>query len=556
MNHLKAFIALFISLWNVPTVWAQLAIYDSGGPLIREQAAYDVHFYDLELSIDPDQQRIEGILKMQAQIVHPTHWLVMDLDTLLKIRHIQEAGQNLEFRRELGRVWIDLKQSRQPGSAIELEIAYGGKPRVAPRPPWNGGFTWAKTPKGSPWIATTCQMIGADVWWPCKDHVSDEPDSMALHVRVPEPLVVASNGRLFKEEKNQDQTTTYHWFISNPINIYNVALNIAPYRSITGSLESVAGEKFPVVFYVLPEDYEKGQKLFPEILDHLRFFEKHFGPYPFRADKYGVAQTPHLGMEHQTIIAYGANFSNGSMTGGKDWGFDALHHHELSHEWWGNLVTNADWKDMWIHEGFGTYTQALYLEEKQGMEVYHQYMDNMRRFRSELAVAPKASQTAQQIYRAPIYSKGAWILHSLRFLVGKEVLMKSLRKMAYPDPALEQITDGSQTRLVTTDDFIQICEEMSGKELNWFFEVYARQPKLPTLLVEELKNSIRLSWKTPENMPFPMPVEIEIEDNQGQFRKQRVEIPVSGAEVKLDLSKDNKIEIDPENWVMMEIEEK
>jgi len=184
-------------------------------------------------------------------------------------------------------------------------------------------------------------MIGADVWWPNKDHVSDKPDSMTIRITVPEPLVVASNGRLEQVEEHGDGTRTYHWFVSTPISNYNVALNIAPYVVIQEEYESVTGETFPVMFYVLPESLEDGRALMPEILAHLRWFEETLGPYPFRADKYGVAQTPYLGMEHQSIIAYGANFDNGAMTGGVDWGFDALHHHELSHEWWGNLVTNS-----------------------------------------------------------------------------------------------------------------------------------------------------------------------------------------------------------------------
>jgi len=166
------------------------------------------------------------------------------------------------------------------------------------------------------------------------------------------------------------QTRTYHWHVSNPINVYNVALNIAPYRVIEDEMESVAGDVFPIQFYVLPEDYEKGLELFEEIKDHLAFYEEYVGPYPFRSDKYGVAQTPHLGMEHQTIIAYGAGFDNTSMTRGTDLGFDALHHHELAHEWWGNLVTNADWSDMWLHEGFGSYMQPLYREYLLGAESY------------------------------------------------------------------------------------------------------------------------------------------------------------------------------------------
>lgn len=541
----------FCLMLNLYAVQAQVRIYDSGGPLMPEQAAYDVTFYELTVEISPDERRIEGMLHAEADVVHPTHWLVMDLDTLLDVSTtwlFDEKGKRSTrpFKRDGGKLWIDLGKTHQAGERATVEIAYGGQPRTAPRAPWDGGFSWAKTPSGEHWIATSCQTQGADVWWPVKDHVSDEPDSMAIHVRVPEPLVVASNGRLLETESHSDGTRTYHWFVSTPINAYNVALNIAPYRMIEGEMECVTGEKYPVVFYVLPEDYEKGQQLFPEILDHLRFFEELLGPYPFRADKYGVAQTPHLGMEHQTIIAYGAGFSNTSMTGGRDWGFDALHQHELAHEWWGNLVTNFDWKDMWLHEGFGSYMQPLYAEEINGKEAYQKYMQSMRRFSNRLPVAPRETKSAAEIYRAPIYTKGAWALHMLRYLMEDRVFFRALKRMAYPDPAMEEMTDGNQTRFATTDDFLRICEEESGMELDWFFEVYLRQAELPKLYSRIENDKLTLRWESPVEGPFPMPVEIEI----GKTR-QKIQVPPGG--ISIPIKRKDKPVVDPDGWLLFEI---
>lgn len=548
---LKQFGLSILTVFTIVYTTAQTAIYDSGGPIMPEQAAYDVTFYNLMLEVFPDDQRIAGKLQATADVVHPMYWFVLDLDTLLEVNGtwLMEAGNKRITRphkREGGKLWIDLGKTYQAGSQLTLEVAYDGVPHVAPRAPWDGGFSWSKTPSGAHWIATTCQSQGADLWWPVKDHVSDEPDSMALHIRVPNPLVVASNGRLIEVEEHSNNTSTYHWFISNPINTYNVALNIAPYRTIEGEMNCVTGETYPVVFYVLPEDFEKGKELFPEFLDHLRFYEELLGPYPFRADKYGVAQTPHLGMEHQSIIAYGANFNNGSMTGGKDWGFDALHQHELAHEWWGNLVTNADWRDMWIHEGFGSYMQPLYAEKIGGKELYQEYMRSMRRFSNSLPVAPRASKTASEIYRAPIYTKGAWVLHTLRYLMDDPAFFRALRRMAYPEPAMEKITDGRQTRFVTTDDFLNICEEESGMELDWFFEVYLRQAALPQLYSKIADGKITLRWQSPVDMPFPMPVEIEIGKN-----RQKVQIPPNG--ITLPIGKKDKPVVDPDNWLLFEI---
>ncbi|MCK5573785.1 MAG: M1 family metallopeptidase, partial [Bacteroidetes bacterium] len=456
---------------------ARTDIYDSGGPLMPEQAAYDVRFYDLTMSVHPSDSSINGSVLIRADVVQPMDMFVVDLDTLLTISKVTEIVDQRElarsFERDMGKIWISLRGTRQAGESITMRIRYGGKPRVAPRPPWGGGLSWSQTEDSSAWIATSCQGEGPDVWWPAKDHVSDKPDSMGIHIRVPDPLICASNGRLRSIENHMDKTSTFHWFVSNPINAYNVALNIAPYELIEDTYESVSGDEIPVQFYVLPEDYEKGQKFLPEIIDHLAFHERTLGPYPFRADKYGVAQTPHMGMEHQTIIAYGARFNNAAMTG-KDWGFDALHHHELSHEWWGNLMTNSDWRDMWLHEGIGTYMQALYVEEKQGMEVYHEYLNTRRNFRNRHAIAPRESKTMKEITRAPIYDKGAWVLHTLRYLIGEDALRTALRRMAYPYPWMEEITDGRQVRFASTDDFVRIVREVSGRDLDWFFELYLR----------------------------------------------------------------------------------
>ena len=528
----------------------QLSILDTGGPLMPEQATYDVTHYDLSLDIKPDDQYIEGKVIVSARFVHPTDVFVLDLDTLLIVKHIaQKLHTNevkpLKFSRQVGKIWIALESTQQPGSQIKLVVEYSGHPRIAPRAPWDGGFSWAKTPSGDHWIATTCQGDGADLWWPMKDHVSDKPDSMDMHFRVPPPLVVASNGHLRLTETHPDGDRTYHWHVSTPISGYNIALNIAPYKTITEDFKSIGGDKFPVIFYVLPEDYDKGKILFEEIKRHLRFFEKFFGPYPFRIDKYGVAQTPHLGMEHQTIIAYGANFSNSSMTG-VDWGFDALHHHELAHEWWGNLITNSDWKDMWLHEGFGSYMQGLYIEELKGKEAYLEFMRYSRFFSNTLPIAPRTVKTGKEIYRAPIYTKGAWVLHALRGLIGDENFFRVLRKMAYPTADLEKEVDGSQVRFVSTEDFLRICEAETQLELDWFFEVYLHQAKLPKLYSRVEGQQIKLRWEAPIDVDFKMPIEIQL----GKTLK-RVNVDNQG--VTIDFKAGIKPVVDPNGWLLCEL---
>lgn len=526
----------------------------SGGPLMPEQAAYDVTFYDLDLRIDPAARTIEGSLTAHAEIVQPLEWYVFDLDTLLTVSGVEVLAEDgtarlAAFRRDGWKLWVHLLPVRQPGDRVVLRVWYGGAPRVAPRPPWVGGFTWTQTPSGQPWIATSVQGEGADVWWPCKDHPSDEPDSMALHIAVPEPLVVATNGRLRGVDEAAGQRT-YHWFVSTPVNNYGVALNIAPYRTIEGSYESTSGEVIPITFWVLPEHYEQGQQLFPQFAEHLRFYEEYLGPYPWRADKYGVAETPHLGMEHQTIIAYGDDFQD------NEFGYDGLHHHELGHEWWGNLVTALDWRDYWLHEGFCSYMQPLYAEYLQGAAAYHRAMAGSRgNIRNRQPVAPAETRNSTQVYfLAPdyvesdgdIYNKGKWILHTLRYLIGDEAFFTSLRRMAYPTPAWEQRKDGTQARFATTDDYRLVAEAASGQELGWFFDVYLRQPLLPRLVTEREDNQLRLRWETPDELPFPMPVQVQIGDET-----RRIAMPAGRAVVALPDAQ-TPVHIDPEQWILKE----
>jgi aminopeptidase N len=525
-------------------------IYDSGGPLLPEQGTFDVTYYELDLVVTPADSSIRGSAATHARILSPARHLVLDLDTLLSVSRVLavEDGAPLEWERRAGRLWIDLGRTRSAGVDVGVRIEYGGRPRIAPHAPWDGGFVWSRTAGGEPWIATAVQGEGPDVWWPAKDHVSDKPDSMAIRITVPQPLVVATNGRLRRVEDHADGTRTYHWFVSTPISAYNVALNVAPYRTIETRYRSVAGDEFPVQFFVLPEDEARGEAFFPEILEHLAFFEELLGPYPFRADKYGVAQTPHLGMEHQTIIAYGARFDPGAMTGGRDWGFDALHHHELAHEWWGNLVTNVDWRDMWLHEGFATYMQALYAERLGGASRYQAHLAADRRgISNRAAVAPRESRTAGEIYfdsGSDIYSKGSWILHTLRWLVGDEDFFSILRRFAYPDPLLERVTDGSQVRFATTDDLLALAEAISGRRLGWFFEIYLRQPDLPTLRAHRNGGVVRLSWDSPGGLPFPMPVEIDVDGE-----RRLVEVP-SGTYAEVEVPARARVAVDPDARIL------
>jgi aminopeptidase N len=521
----------------------------SGGPLMPEQAAYDVRSYDLALKVNVEERSIAGALTVKADIVKALDKFVLDLDKPFKVDSITANEVKLTFRRTDSQIWINLPKPLKAGQSTEIVVTYHGIPREAPHPPWVGGFVWSKSKDGSPWFATAVQNDGADIWFPCKDHPSDKPETASLHFTVPNPLVAASNGKFQSVKDNGDGTSTYNWFVSQPIANYCIALNVGPYKLIKDTVPTIAGGTIPVWFYVLPEDADKAPALLDQLKKFNAFFESYLGPYPFRADKIGIAETPHLGMEHQSITAYGNGFKNNAE------GFDGLLEHEFGHEWFANLITGKDWADMWLQEGFQSFMDTLYVEKLKGKDAYFAAIAGRQRgFHNVRAVAPREATSTLQIYfLAPdyvksdgdIYGKGAYILSTMRFYFGDDVFFKMLRRWTYSTPAMEKVTNGKQEKIVTTDDFLAHVNKSTGKDMTWFFNIYLRQPKLPKLIAEASGGTLNLRWETPDNLPFPMPVEVEI---GGEIKK--VEMP--DGKGSIEIPKDAEYIVDPHRWVLKE----
>jgi len=502
---------------------------ETGGPLMFEQAVYDVQSYDVSLNVDPKAKSISGTTVMTARTDIPTNVIVLDLDLPYTISKVSDGVSDLKYERKEGKIWIWFPLTKQVGDEIKTSISYSGVPRVAPKPPWIGGFMWAKTPGGADWISVALQNDGADLLFPCKDHPSDKPATASMHTTVPDPLIATGPGKLENVKKNPDGTSTYNWRMTNPISNYSIVFNAAPYKLIEDTYKSVAGDTMPIEFYILPESFEKGASLMAEQKKYLAYYEKYLGPFPFRSQRVGIVETPHLGMEHSTNIAYGNKYQYDAD--GTDW----LLLHEFGHEYWANLVTASDWRDFWIHEGFQSYMDTLYQEHLHGKDAYFAAMKarqtvtkNNKGFKNKQPVAPREPKIAYQVYMSEpdyldsdgdIYGKGAYILHSLRYLIGDDAFFRALRRMAYPTKEMEKLTDGRQTRLVNTDDFLTIAEQESKMDLDWFFELYLRQPKLPKLVTETAGDTLNLRWETPNNLPFPMPVDVEING-----KTQRVEM--------------------------------
>jgi aminopeptidase N len=519
---MKPYIALLLVGAAASPVHAQIApgqppitatTQSSGGPIDPERAALRLDHVDLAIEVFPDTQRLQGEATLTLQTTAPQRRLLIDLDKNLPVTAVSVDGKPLprtNWSNPEGRLTIGLPATLAAGSRAVVRIAYGGTPHVAVRAPWDDGIVWARTPDGKPWIATTAEGYGCDLFWPCLDFPAGEPAKVDLHITVPKGLSAPSNGVLQKVETLPDGRTTWHWQARSP-NPYSVVLNIAPYAEIKGSYKSRFGNRIPLQYWHLPGREAGARRLFAEFAPTLDFFEANVGPYPWGDEKLGVVETPHLGMEHQTINAYGNNYRKAPE------GFDWLFQHELAHEWFGNQMSAANWDDYWLHEGYGQYMQPLYGRWREGEARYAVMMD---KFRNQIAnKAPIVSGrilTEEEVYEeekggpgGDIYVKGAWVLHTLRNLIGDKDFWEVTRRLVYgrPDPK----PGNFQPRFATTPEYIGIVNQVTGRDMTWFFDVYLREAALPELLQTREGGRLTLKWKTPSDRPFPLPVEVEVD---------------------------------------------
>lgn len=485
---------------------------ETGGPMPAEQQALAFDHADLKFKILPDKKAIEGQATLTFTAKSPLDKLVLDFDRTFAISKLTIDGKALKpsaWTNPEGRMTITLPRRVATGKTVTVAIAYAGVPLEAKRAPWDGGFVWSKTETGEPWIATAVQGDGCDLFWPCIDYPTGEPKLVDLHITVPAPLVAPGNG-VFLGMTEKDGWRTYNWRAKFP-NTYAIALDVGPYETLTATYESRYGDTIPMVFWHLKGRAEKAKALFAEFTPMLDFYEQMIGPYPFRDEKMGVVETPHLGMEHQTINAYGNDYR-------KDvYGFDWLLQHEFAHEWFGNQLTNADNDDMWLHEGFGTYMQPLFSQWLHGDMEYMARLNQMRvDTKNRFPIVSGRVLKEDEVYngdRGPgndIYYKAANVLHTLRALIGDEAFFKITRIAVYgrPDPK----PGNFGPRYLGTKDFIQIVNQVTGKDYGWFFDVYLYEAQQPELLQARDGADLVLTWKAPKDKPFPMPIEVKVGD--------------------------------------------
>ncbi|MES1215488.1 MAG: M1 family metallopeptidase [Bacteroidota bacterium] len=473
----------------------------SGGKLKPEQAIMDVRHYTIALTVDTAAKTVNGYTTIDVVLSEPAKLLLFDLMNNLQVQATWINGKKAPFTHTNGIITITPASSLPAGEAT-VKVQYGGKPHVALNPPWGDGFTWATDSTGKPWIAITAEGTGGKIYFPCKDHPSDEPDNgVDMIITVPQNLVVAGPG-LLKKVTKQKKTATYYWQTNYPINNYSIIFNVGDYEVVTKTFSSISGNKIPMQFYVLKYHAAKAMHHL-DLLDTIaQVKEKYFGEYPWAKEKIGIVETPHLGMEHQTMNAYGNHFKYNTVNGhDADW----LMLHEFGHEWWGNKVTAKDWADYWIHEGIGSfgdvfYNDILYSTESERHTAYiDHYKQEAPYIKNEKPVVQGKDIDEEAAYIDDIYSKGDFFMHTLRYVIGDAVFLPTLKQLA----TAPQYT---YNNLVNTEDVEQLFSKNSGINLKPLFNLYLYTTDKLEVSVKQVKfdeYKIRIS-----NIDMPLPLDI------------------------------------------------
>lgn len=473
------------------------------GSITPERLWWDLVFYRLEVKVNPTDSSLKGCNLVRYKVLKPYRLMQIDLQDPMKITKVMQNGKSLLFSREGNAFFIQLTQEQVIGTFNEIIIDFEGKPQVSKRPPWSGGLSWKRDNNKNPFIVTTCQGDGASLWWPCKDHQYDEPDSILLLVTVPENLVDVSNGRLRATISNPDSTKTYIWFVGNPINNYCVNLNIADYVHFGEKYKGEKGE-LDCDYWVLSYNTEKAKSQFKEVPRMLRALEYWFGPYPFYEDSYKLVEVPYPGMEHQSSVTYGNDYKNGykgtdeSNTG---WGFkfDFIIVHESAHEWFGNSITTKDIADMWVHEAFGAYSESLFLNYHFGKQACSDYVIGTRaKIRNDKPIIGPYDVNTEGSH--DMYYKGANMLHTLRQVVNNDEKFRQI---------LRGLSHTFYHQTVITQQVEKFMSDKSGRNLSSFFNQYLRDTRIPVFEYAVSKNQLKYRWSNCVN-GFDMPLKISV----------------------------------------------
>jgi len=506
------------------------------GSITPERAWWDLVYYHLNIAVKPSDSTIFGSNTVTYKVIKSSDLMQIDLQPPLEILKAEQNGKSLSCTREGNVYWIRMQENQEPGKIYSVVLMYGGKPRVSHRPPWEGGITWKRDKNNLPFVASSCQGDGASLWWPCKDHMYDEPDSMLISVNVPSNLMDVSNGRLRSIVKQKDNTTTYNWFVANPINNYGVNINIADYAHFSDVFNGEKG-RLDCNYYVLKEDLDKAKIQFRQAPMMLAAFEYWFGPYPFYEDGYKLVEAPYLGMEHQSSVTYGNGFRNGyngNDLSASGWGnkFDFIIVHESGHEWFANSITYEDAADMWIHESFTNYSENLYLEYYYGKDAGSEYVLGCRRnIRNDKPVTGVYNVNVSG--SGDMYYKGGNMLHTIRQIVDDDEkwrgILRGLNKDFY-----HQVVKGSQIEEYMTSKV--------GINLKPVFDQYLRDIRIPVFEYYVKDKTLTFRWNNCVQ-GFNMPLRIYVSG-------ERKDIVPTSRFATIDIGTENPVIIvDPNYYV-------
>lgn len=475
------------------------------GSLRAERTSYDVKKYDLKIKVEPEKKYISGVNSMDFNVIENTNRIQVDLFENMNLDSVVYQKNQLNFERKYNAIFLNFKEELKASDQVQnIKLYFSGFPIVAQRAPWDGGFVFEKDKNGNHFIATAVQGIGASLWFPNKDHPADEPDEVTVTIINPSDLIGVSNGRLTKTKKLKDGFTAYTWEVKNPINNYNISLNIADYVHFSDQFNDL-----DLDYYVLSYNLEKAKKQFQQVKPMLACFEEKFGAYAFYEDGYKLVETPYLGMEHQSAVAYGNGYKNGylgrdlSNTGvGLKWDFIIIH--ESAHEWFGNSISSSDIADMWIHESFTTYAESVYVECQFGYDDAVKYLNGLR----PLIANDSPIQGTYGVHNegsSDMYYKGANMLHTIRSIVNNDKLWWK---------TLKDFHLNFQYQTIDKKQVVTFFNEKLDLNLSSVFDHYITESDIPLLEYHlNKKNELMMRWKSPIE-DFKMPIDYFIKSQK------------------------------------------
>ena len=499
------------------------------GNLNENRSSYRVSFYDINIDFDINNKSLDGFVTIKAESKSDINQLQVDLAENLNIKSIIFQNKEVTFKREYDAVLIKFPETIRKNNFFEFTINYEGVPQNADNPPWAGGFTWSKDKDNRDWIAVSCEGEGARIWWPNKDHITAEGDSVKMTYTVPSNLVAVGNGKL-RSVKNIGEKTSYEWFVSNPINNYNISVQIGNYVAVQDTFIKDNQTHF-MNHYVLDYNKELASNFFPQSKEVIRFYEKYFGDYQWYEDGYKLIEVPYLGMEHQSAVTYGNGFSMYNGVRSKSWPMygviDPLIIHETGHEWFGNSVTASDPTHIWIHEGLQVYSESIYFEDKfNSYEVGVHYLNTIKnRIVNEIPIVGNENENHWALH-GDTYMKGAWVMHTLRSVINNdEIWFKILKEFM-----VENAKGFANTR-----DFFNKVEENTGEDYWYFAEQYFYSPNQPVLEYYQDENNYHYRWIN-VNDNFIMPIDLLV---NGSIKR----VYPSNKFKKIDINRHAQIEV-------------